>query len=146
MCSSRKNPNPRESHGRSSEIPRGGGGGGVLKAKILDAKYEAKLEFPGEGGGVQNKNLREYGYFLELHIKGFLCLCTQYCSTQLSLTKVALKNDNQLACRTISIVLHYFANDLYGHAQSFNQKLRHFVPQTVPFSVICIFLDEFQQE
>ena len=32
------------------------GGGGVLKVKILEAKYEAKLEFPG-GMGVQNKNL-----------------------------------------------------------------------------------------
>ena len=33
-------------------------GGGVLKAKILEAKYEAKLGFPGGGGGgwgVQNK-------------------------------------------------------------------------------------------
>ena len=35
------------------------GGRGVLTVKILEAKYEAKLEFPGEGGGggVQNKNL-----------------------------------------------------------------------------------------
>ena len=33
----------------------GGGGGGVLEAKILEAKYEAELEFPG-GMGVQNKN------------------------------------------------------------------------------------------
>ena len=49
MCSSRKNPYPP--HGRSSEIPRGRG---VLKVKILEAKYEAKLEFPG-GKGVQNK-------------------------------------------------------------------------------------------
>ena len=32
----------------------GGGGGGVLKVKILEALYEAKLEFPG-GRGVQNK-------------------------------------------------------------------------------------------
>ena len=32
------------------------GGGGVLKVKILEAKYEAKLEFPGGGGWeVQNK-------------------------------------------------------------------------------------------
>ena len=31
-----------------------GGGEGVLKVKILKAKYEAKLEFPG-GMGVQNK-------------------------------------------------------------------------------------------
>ena len=41
----------------------------MLKVKILEAKYEAKLEFP-RGRGVQNKNLPwgEYGYFLELHI------------------------------------------------------------------------------
>ena len=30
------------------------GGGGVLKAKLLEEKYEAKLEFPG-GEEVQNK-------------------------------------------------------------------------------------------
>ena len=66
MCSPRKH--PYLPHGRSSEIPRGRG---VLKNKILEAKYEAKLEFPGGkgGGGGQNKNLPwgEYGYFLELH-------------------------------------------------------------------------------
>ena len=64
MCSSRKNPYPP--HGRSSEIPRGSG---VLKVKILEAKYEAKLEFPRGTGGVQSKKLLwgEYGYFLELH-------------------------------------------------------------------------------
>ena len=45
MCSSRKNPCPP--HGRSSEIPRGRG---VLKAKILKAKYEANLEFLGGKG------------------------------------------------------------------------------------------------
>ena len=34
----------------------GGGGGGGLKVKILEAVYEAKLEFPWrKGGGVQNK-------------------------------------------------------------------------------------------
>ena len=32
-----------------------GGGGGVLKRKILEAKYDTKLEFP-EGRWVQNKN------------------------------------------------------------------------------------------
>ena len=64
MCSSRKNPYPP--HGRSLEIPRGRG---VLKAKILEAKYEAKLEFPGGTGGAKQKNLPwgEYGYSLELH-------------------------------------------------------------------------------
>ena len=64
MCSSRQNPYPP--NGRSLEIPRGRG---VLKAKILEAKYEAKLEFLGGGRGVQNKrpSVGEYGYFLELH-------------------------------------------------------------------------------
>ena len=47
LCSSRKNPYPPP--GRSLEIPRGRG---ILKVKILEAKYEAKLEFPG-GRGVQ---------------------------------------------------------------------------------------------
>ena len=28
-----------------------GWGDGVLKTQILEAKYETKLEFPGEGGG-----------------------------------------------------------------------------------------------
>ena len=39
-------------------------GEGVLKAKILEAKYEVTLEFLW-GSGVQNKNLPlgEYGYF-----------------------------------------------------------------------------------
>ena len=47
MCSFRKNHYPP--HGRwSSEISWGRG---VLKVKILGAKYEAKLEFPGGGGG-----------------------------------------------------------------------------------------------
>ena len=45
LCRFRKNPYPP--HGRSLEITRGRG---VLKAKILEAKYEAKLEFPGGGG------------------------------------------------------------------------------------------------
>ena len=31
------------------------GGGGVLKAKFLEAMYESKLEFTGGGRGVQNK-------------------------------------------------------------------------------------------
>ena len=33
---------------------RGGGGGGGVRSQTLEAKYEAKLEFPGERG-VQNK-------------------------------------------------------------------------------------------
>ena len=40
-------------HGRPSEIPRGRG---VLKVKILKAKYEAKLEFL-EGKGVGGVHL-----------------------------------------------------------------------------------------
>ena len=43
--------NPYPLHGRSLEIPRRRG---VLQVKILEAMYEAKLEFP-EGSGVQNK-------------------------------------------------------------------------------------------
>ena len=34
------------------------GGAGILKVKIFEAKYEAKLEFPGGmGGGCTTKNL-----------------------------------------------------------------------------------------
>ena len=51
LYSSRKNPN--QCHGRSSENPRGRG---FLEVKILEAKDEAKLEFPGGmGEGLQNK-------------------------------------------------------------------------------------------
>ena len=51
---------------RSLEIPREQG---VLKVEILEATYEAKLEFPGEREGAKQNNLPwgEYGYFLELH-------------------------------------------------------------------------------
>ena len=52
MCSSRKNPYPPHAHGRSLEIPSGRG---VLKVKILEAKDEAKLEFPGGTGGAKQK-------------------------------------------------------------------------------------------
>ena len=51
-------------------------GGGEVKVKILEAKYEVKLAFPGGsdevqgGGGEETKNLwwGEYGYFLKLYI------------------------------------------------------------------------------
>ena len=59
--------NPYQPHGSSLEIPRGKG---VLKAKLLEAKYEAKWEFPGRTVGAKNKKTfygGEYGYFLELH-------------------------------------------------------------------------------
>ena len=46
-------------------------GRGVLKVKILEEKYEAKLEFPEETGGAKQKNL-PWGSFLVLHdISGF---------------------------------------------------------------------------
>ena len=47
LCSCRKNLHPPR--GRSSEIPRERG---VLKVKILEEKFEAKLEFSGGGGGT----------------------------------------------------------------------------------------------
>ena len=34
------------------------GGGGVLEAKILEANYEAQLEFPGGGGGAKQNTCR----------------------------------------------------------------------------------------
>ena len=49
LCSSRNHTHPMEGHWKFL------GGGGLLKGKILDAKYVAKLEFPG-GPGVQNKS------------------------------------------------------------------------------------------
>ena len=42
-------------HGGSLKIPSWGGGG-VLKAKFLEAMYENKLEFP-RGRGCKTKNL-----------------------------------------------------------------------------------------
>ena len=56
---------PYSPQGRSSEIPSRRGEGWL---KILEAKYEDKLEFPGRRGGAKQKNLPwgEYGYFLEL--------------------------------------------------------------------------------
>ena len=46
-----------------------GRGGGDLNVKILEAKYEAKLEFPGGTGDARQKPfMGVYGYFLELHI------------------------------------------------------------------------------
>ena len=44
---------PTQSHERSLEIPWGRG---VLKVNILEAKYEANLEFVG-GGGCKTKTL-----------------------------------------------------------------------------------------
>ena len=49
-------------HGRSSKSPRGEG---ILKVKILEAKHDAKLEFPGGEGELQNKKRPwgNFGYF-----------------------------------------------------------------------------------
>ena len=44
-------------NGRSMENPMGRG---VLKVTILEAKYEAKLEFPG-GGGAKRKSFHGGG-------------------------------------------------------------------------------------
>jgi len=46
MCGSRKYPHPP--HGRLLENPRGRGV--VLRAKIVNRKYEPKLEFPEAWG------------------------------------------------------------------------------------------------
>ena len=46
LCGTRKY--PCSPYGRSLKIP---GGMGVVKAKCLKEKYEAKLEFPGGWGG-----------------------------------------------------------------------------------------------
>ena len=45
-------------------------GGVVLKVKILEAKYEAKLEFPGGRGSAKKKKPSVGGVwiFMELHI------------------------------------------------------------------------------
>lgn len=55
------------------EIPRGTGG--LKKANILEAEYEAKVEFlMGRECKTKTSHLwggrREYEYFLELHIIG----------------------------------------------------------------------------
>ena len=61
MCSSRNNPSPP--HGRSLEILRGRG---LLKVKILEAKYEAKLEFPVGGGGAKQKTFHGGGESMDI--------------------------------------------------------------------------------
>ena len=58
MCSCRKNRYPRPLHGRSLEIPRERG---VLRAKIVEALYEDKPEFPGGRGGCKTKTFHGVG-------------------------------------------------------------------------------------
>ena len=46
------------------------GEGGIVKAKLCEEKYEAKLEFPvGEEVQQKNREGNSYEFFLELHIK-----------------------------------------------------------------------------
>ena len=73
-------PTPQMVTENSKGVARGGGGGGVSKAKIFKGKYEPKLEF-SEGwgsGGLQNKkkSMGEdwYGYSLEQHNVKIICL------------------------------------------------------------------------
>jgi len=67
LCSSRKYPYPP--HRLPWKVIRNSWEEGILKAKILEAKNKAHLEFLG-GREYKTKNLLwgEYGYFLELHI------------------------------------------------------------------------------
>ena len=69
LCSSRKNPYPP--YGRSSKIPRGRG---VLKVKILEVKYKAKLEFPRGSRGANQKTFRggSMDIFWNAHCKTYL--------------------------------------------------------------------------
>ena len=57
VCGSRKLIHTPAMEGHWNFLGGGGGGGGFLKAKLLEEKYEAKMEFPG-GEGVQNKKSR----------------------------------------------------------------------------------------
>ena len=45
------------------------GGREVLKAKLLEEKYEAKLEFPGGGKGTNTKKLSVRGVCMSMHCK-----------------------------------------------------------------------------
>jgi len=45
------------------EIPRGKG---VSKAKLLEVKYDAKLEFLGEGGGGGAKQKPSMGWSMDI--------------------------------------------------------------------------------
>ena len=91
LCSSRKHPYPR--HGRSLEIPRGRGS---LKVKSLEAKYEAKLEFPG-GRGMQNKKPSVGGVWIfsgtvnSILSLIFTCLCI---TKRLLIAEMKSRNNN----------------------------------------------------
>ena len=55
MCRSRKY--PYLPHGRSLEIPRGGGGGGLKKSNFLKQSMKQNWK-GGGGGGVKQKTFR----------------------------------------------------------------------------------------
>ena len=50
-------------------------GWGVLKVKLLEAKYEAKLEFPGGRGGCKTKKPSVGGKWI---FSGSTTKCTYY--------------------------------------------------------------------
>ena len=63
----KEKPQPTPPHGWSAEIPRGRG---VLKVKISEAKFEARLEFPrgsrGGGGGGKYKTKTPVGGTMDI--------------------------------------------------------------------------------
>ena len=54
-------------------------GGGVLKAKIVEAKYEAKLEFLRGEVGVQNKKPSMGGVWIFSGTVQYACACMYPC-------------------------------------------------------------------
>ena len=118
MYSSRKNPYPP--HGRSLEIP-----GVVLKVKILEAKHEDKLQFPGgRGAGVQNKkpSMGEYGYFLEVHNWQYIKAGAKNMQYKLKLSKFGAfflnslaKKSNNYWCLSCCKPLNCVTGKLYSY-------------------------------
>ena len=92
---------PKEGHQKfqAGKGGGGGGGGGVLKAKILEEKYETKLEFT-RGREVQNKKpsvggvwifpvTAHYGSVIFRHDQPIL-LYLLFCSSLMMLSEVCL--------------------------------------------------------
>ena len=67
--------NPYPPHGRSLEMPRGKG---VLKAKILEAKYEAKLKSLWWGGGCKTEKPSVGGGVVKIIFRTTHYTCNQY--------------------------------------------------------------------
>ena len=86
------------------EIPRGRG---VLKIKILEGKYEAKLEFPGGRGGEGCKTKTfhggEYGYILELSTMQLKQNWEHFCDFLNNYVKLYLAFYNTLMHLTVKI-------------------------------------------